>query len=356
MNSQSNAPAGERIGLIDGAKGVGIFLVVLGHNTVFSLHLADAKQAIYLFHMPLFFFLSGLTFKLGVPLKEMIYRRWRTLLVPYFAVALASLLPGAISGGVGSVAVGMLGILYGTGHTLRFTALWFLPCLFLACVVVHMLLGGSRKETAHTQSRFVLLFAAIAATAIGLLLVGSGRFSAWPFEDVMGRPLGAPWSADLVPIAMGCLIAGMTLQRSDWLSRYAASAWLLPCAIAVLAALIYVGESVDLNYRRISLPLLFPFGVLGGIAATLGVTGLLLRFPPLSRLARYVGTLSLIVLLFHMPIQRRIVDLLSAGSFLPASVAAAFGASLTIAVIAALDAWVIRPLPLSRWIFHPSGR
>ena len=125
--SQAKSAAGHRVDLIDGAKGVGIFLVVLGHNTVFSLNLVDAKQAIYLFHMPLFFFLSGLTFKLDMPLAQMIYRRWRTLLVPYFAVAFASLLPGVLADGVGSVSLGMLGILYGTGHTLRFTALWFLP-------------------------------------------------------------------------------------------------------------------------------------------------------------------------------------------------------------------------------------
>lgn len=38
---------------IDIAKGIGIFLVVLGHFTVFA---SPLYHYIYLFHMPLFFF------------------------------------------------------------------------------------------------------------------------------------------------------------------------------------------------------------------------------------------------------------------------------------------------------------
>ena len=42
---------------IDIAKGIGIFLVVLGHFTVFA---SPLYHYIYLFHMPLFFFISGM--------------------------------------------------------------------------------------------------------------------------------------------------------------------------------------------------------------------------------------------------------------------------------------------------------
>jgi acyltransferase len=41
---------------IDLAKGIGIVLVIMGHS-LFPLHLA-----IDVFHMPLFFFISGITF------------------------------------------------------------------------------------------------------------------------------------------------------------------------------------------------------------------------------------------------------------------------------------------------------
>lgn len=45
-----------RIKWIDNARAIGILLVVLGH----SLIPASIQTYIYSFHMPLFFFLSGL--------------------------------------------------------------------------------------------------------------------------------------------------------------------------------------------------------------------------------------------------------------------------------------------------------
>lgn len=48
----------KRIDWIDVAKGVGIFLMVMGHTSM-----PDAvNRWIYSFHMPLFFLLSGLVF------------------------------------------------------------------------------------------------------------------------------------------------------------------------------------------------------------------------------------------------------------------------------------------------------
>lgn len=51
----------KRIDWIDVAKGVGIFLMVMGHTSM-----PDAvNRWIYSFHMPLFFLLSGLVFNPG---------------------------------------------------------------------------------------------------------------------------------------------------------------------------------------------------------------------------------------------------------------------------------------------------
>lgn len=47
-----------RISYIDIAKGIGIFLVIWGHIILNG----PAYNIIYAFHMPLFFFLSGLVF------------------------------------------------------------------------------------------------------------------------------------------------------------------------------------------------------------------------------------------------------------------------------------------------------
>lgn len=64
---------------IDIAKGIGIFFVVLGHFTVFASHL---YHYIYLFHMPLFFFISGM-FAKPTSIKDCLTQKGKRLLIPY---------------------------------------------------------------------------------------------------------------------------------------------------------------------------------------------------------------------------------------------------------------------------------
>ena len=51
----------KRIGYIDMAKGLAIILVIIGH---ISFTPSMGKTILYLFHIPLFFFLSGFTFSI----------------------------------------------------------------------------------------------------------------------------------------------------------------------------------------------------------------------------------------------------------------------------------------------------
>lgn len=70
----------KRIEWVDIAKGIGIFLMVMGHTGIPRI----GNQWIYSFHMPLFFFISGFLFQ---PEKyspcEFIGRKMKTLVVPY---------------------------------------------------------------------------------------------------------------------------------------------------------------------------------------------------------------------------------------------------------------------------------
>lgn len=63
---------------IDIAKGIGILLVIIGHGAISSW----CKDAIFSFHMPLFFILSGYFFRNETPLVRM-RKDARRLLLPY---------------------------------------------------------------------------------------------------------------------------------------------------------------------------------------------------------------------------------------------------------------------------------
>lgn len=62
---------------IDIARGIGIIFVVYGHT------FCPFKAYIYLFHMPLFFLLSGLLYNDNKSIKEYIISKFKTLIIPY---------------------------------------------------------------------------------------------------------------------------------------------------------------------------------------------------------------------------------------------------------------------------------
>ncbi len=102
---QASSPPGAnaRIGWVDTAKGLGIILVVVGHvlRSLVNSKLVTATPAvayidawIYAFHMPLFFFLSGLFLSRSAarPLPEFVRDKIGTIAYPYFVWTLITLL------------------------------------------------------------------------------------------------------------------------------------------------------------------------------------------------------------------------------------------------------------------------
>lgn len=78
-----------RIEWIDICKGIGIVLVVIGHTGIGQIS-TFGYNYIYSFHMPLFYFLSGLTFKNEKynQLTLFLRRRFWTLILPFFLLNL----------------------------------------------------------------------------------------------------------------------------------------------------------------------------------------------------------------------------------------------------------------------------
>ena len=72
----------DRIHWIDTARGLGLMLVFIGH-----LHPPYVSTWIYTFHMPLFFFLSGLVFT-AHPFRTFYQKKISRLVVPYFSLGL----------------------------------------------------------------------------------------------------------------------------------------------------------------------------------------------------------------------------------------------------------------------------
>ena len=116
----------KRIEIIDIAKGIGIFLVVIGH--LISMNSYPGK-VIYSFHMPLFFFLSGVCFNQDKYLKfsSFLCNRLKSLIWPCLCfTVLISIMQALI-----------LDIPISQLKTELPGALWFLPILFIAEIIYY---------------------------------------------------------------------------------------------------------------------------------------------------------------------------------------------------------------------------
>ncbi len=141
---RETAPAAKHmpIAWIDACKGIGIYLVVLGHDGISPA----LEHFIYLFHMPLFFFLSGYLHSPKHDFRRFFQKKAIHLLLPY-ASFLALLYPIELArvyvhhGSGAAYAHAILQAVWG-GSRLRglYGVCWFLPCLFLTQQCLNFLL------------------------------------------------------------------------------------------------------------------------------------------------------------------------------------------------------------------------
>ena len=141
-----------RVEWIDVCKGIGIFLVVLGH--VYQDN--PAKTWIYSFHMPLFFFLSGYLFDRDkFTYNQFIKKKVLSLVLPYFSFAIICYLYWAgieryfrpKSMGV-DLYEPILAYLYGTRSSGMEPnmVLWFLACLFVTEIMFFVISRNLRRK------------------------------------------------------------------------------------------------------------------------------------------------------------------------------------------------------------------
>ncbi|MGB7415939.1 MAG: acyltransferase family protein, partial [Thermosynechococcaceae cyanobacterium] len=99
---------------IDIAKGIGILIVVLGHNWLTLNQKGELFNILFSVSMPLFFFLSGIFFNPSRSLLDTTATKIDTLLRPYFVtLTLIGISDLLLEGG--SFPKYMSGVLYGTG-------------------------------------------------------------------------------------------------------------------------------------------------------------------------------------------------------------------------------------------------
>ncbi|WP_236674860.1 acyltransferase family protein [Piscinibacter sp. HJYY11] len=322
---------------IDIAKGLGIVLVVLGHDRTVG-GWGWPGWMIFSFHMPLFFVLSGAFLRPSDDMRRFAVSRFHAILKPCFVVALlvaaAKWLAGT-HGMIAPVGAGELfgGVLYGTGATLMWTPMWYLPHLFIASCTGLLLL----KALAGRPQLMVPLCST---------LLAGGVFA-------IGRLPELPWSADLLPISVPFMLAGWHLRDRIFAARFRTLHCAVAMAVFVMLNLAFDAR-MDLNMRVYDDLLVNTAEAGCGVYLVLTLASRLQNAGPPSRLFSTLGSASLFILMFHHPIQTKVLTVLQARGM---SDLGASALAVTAGLVLPLLVWDgARRLPPLGWLLLPPVR
>ncbi len=216
----------KRLRELDTAKGLAMFLVVFGHTLNFK---SPVFNWIFSFHMPLFFFLTGMTFR---PEKyetfgQAVRDKFRARLVPYFFITFVGFLICMIrplyreAVFCRELKSELLSIFYyGQPVELYIGQVWFLAALFFAELMLWLWF-----RCLEGRSPVLRLASLGLAAAVGIHLLPWVNWLFWKYE-----PLGLtslPWKLDTACTAFLFLAAGYYFRSLDLTRRLTPLYWAL---------------------------------------------------------------------------------------------------------------------------------
>jgi fucose 4-O-acetylase-like acetyltransferase len=292
----------KRIAYLDVAKGIGILLVILGHNYV-KASVPGMEKFIFSFHMPFFFLLSGMLFKPDYPLWVLFKRRFGTLIRPYLAaiILLYSVYFFYTDIKLMTILRRAARSFYASGNYIEWAQLWFLPHLFLLNMfagVLFLLFYGRIK---WLWLRLIFL--------AGMLWAGIVFLPIYYMQEVTiaGQTIlldGLPASMDLLLITGTYFLIGYEM-RQLLSERFFASIWTLTISGLLLVALnIIFPYRMDFFFRTYDSYLVNTLEALSGSVFLLALSSrIAMRRNWLFTTLKYFGQITIILLIFHQPPQ-----------------------------------------------------
>ena len=288
----------KRIEWVDIARGIAIILVVLGHSQVGR----DLFNYLYSFHVPLFFFVAGITFRFDKEsdFSSFVKKRFLRLLVPYYTFGMIAIAAFYLANKLGVGALDMFGysptllqmfksLLYGSGenHALYFyQALWFLPCMFSVCLISYGICKSALCFKEKNRNAVILCCA-------GLFVILT--FAIRVFCSSLSLPLGLVQSFVHIPF----FLLAVVLRSSELLcTNKRLSNALLAFILIFTGAFVSIGHNFCVaQFKLITIhAILIAYAV--GVVSCLGYIKLCMAVHH-SRVVSFVGQWTLPILVLH---------------------------------------------------------
>ena len=284
-------PEKQRTHYIDIARGIAIVLVVIGHGiSEYSLGFTGLEKVIYSFHMPLFFVISGLVFRIkdGETLGTFAKKRAKGLMLPYLLFAglifLSHLAEKMVLGADSTffktlkTPSGILNTVLLTTKSV-FSNLWFLPCMLVAQIILFALLKYCKNKW----------LAAVLCTAPALIIIFLSPKISLPLclETALVSVAFLYLGTVVKPIAESKAVPLLAIFTAGFAA--ARSIWVLCC------------DKAEFSYYNVQFgaPLLFiPLAICGSMAV-IEFSAVAKKFSLLELLGRH----SLYIFGFHYLVQ-----------------------------------------------------
>lgn len=295
-----------RLDWVDVARGIGILAVVAGHVWTRG----PLRDAVYSFHMPLFFLLSGMLFR-SHPVGSFTMRQLAGQMRPYILflgiLVLADQIIEPMQGHrpifhdwPADFAV----LAYG-GSALRgpYTIFWFVPCLMVGRII-HNLVAAHWPDPRALPQVAIALLSLVLAYAVG----------AWTREGPLGLIA--------VPMAVFLLWGGAAWRGVAW--RW----WMIvPLGLLSLVGLGGFVPTLNMKAAEYGWPIL-------SIAAAIGVSLLIFRLSlviaPRASMLAALGRASLVIMYLHVAVIHYLSPFLGKPMLLLVALAGPFTAYHTI--------------------------
>lgn len=286
-----------RILWLDQLRAIAIFFVVLGHVAL----PAGAVKFIYSFHMPLFFIISGMTFRPDRydSFFGRIKDKFKKLVVPHFLMNLLCLPLWIYTFKVLSSARPDLkelikGIFYINSGKYQSpsNATWFLAALFLTDLLLYLV-----YKFAHGKTRYIVITVAI---------IGLAGF----VESKNKSNYEGPWHIEAVLTAVVFLMLGYLFMR--YYDRIMDTIKRTSTYVAVVICLLAVGVWCAMENGRVSMngntydSLIYFY--LGAVGISFALILLIMKLPRIG-LLNYIGKNTIAYVGIHIPIIRVIQKL-----------------------------------------------
>ena len=246
-----------RVKWIDAAKGLGALYVIIGH---FILN-GKISVLLYAFHMPLFFFLAGITFNIKENETFFIYlkKKFVSIIIPYFIFSVPLFLFNCVriihngSDALVLLLKKIIGIILCWKTTDYYNGVWFLPCIFTAYLISYAIISNLKSKTT------IVIFS-ILSLLLGLFL---DKFD-----------ISLPFGADTALIAAYFMCTAYVIKELIGKLKWICVALYIPMGLITFLNYTMSGKRVEMYSNDYGNYVLFILASLCGIIATIGLANI----------------------------------------------------------------------------------